>query len=371
MSGVFIDNDGQWSWRKFGYHARSAFAVLLSLAVLTGGAWFTLDKANQAYVAFRTTNDYLGPGEADVLVTIPRGASINEMGDLLLDADVIKSMKAFKSAAASTPGTNTIQAGKYKLKTKMSAAGALAVLLDPKNIKRTTVTIPEGWDLSLVLPRLTKATGISNAEFKKVLAAPKDLGLPTYAKNNAEGFLFPETYEVDDKPTATAMLTQMVDQFTSVSGSLKLEARAKNVDLTPYQVVIMASIIEAEVHTDKYRPLVAEVLMNRLAAGEKLQLDSTVSYATGKTGTVFTTDADRAIDSPFNTYKIDGLPPSPINSPGKASLSAVLNPGKGNYMFFTVVNLETGETEFSTTFEEHQKSVAKLQQWCAANTGKC
>ena len=371
MSGVFFDNDGEWTWRKIGYHGRSAFAVLLSLAVLIGGGWFAYDKVNSAYIAYRTTDDYLGPGEKDVLVTIPRGASLNEMGDLLIDADVIKSLKTFRSVAAATPGTNTIQAGKYKLKTKMSAAQALAVLMDPKNIQRTTVTIPEGWDLSLTLPRLTKATGITNAQFMKVIEKPTALGLPKYANNNPEGFLFPETYEVDDKPTATAMLKQMVDQFNSVANSLKLATAARNVDLSPYEVVIMASLIEGEVHTDKYRRDVAQVLMNRIENDMPLQLDSTVHYAVGKTGSVFTSDADRAVDSPFNTYKVKGLPPSPINSPGKASLSAVLKPTTGDLLYFTTVNLETGETLFASTLDEHNRNVVKLQSWCAANEGKC
>jgi UPF0755 protein len=103
----------------------------------------------------------------------------------------------------------------------------------------------------------------------------------------------------------------------------------------------------------------------------KLQMDSTVHYAVGRGGGVFTTDEQRNSDSPYNTYKFKDLPPTPISSPTKDTMRAAINPAKGPWMYFTLVNLDTGETAFATTPSEHQANVAKLQAWCAANKGRC
>lgn len=123
--------------------------------------------------------------------------------------------------------------------------------------------------------------------------------------------------------------------------------------------------------------MVARAIYNRLQGktetGQpmKLQLDSTVIYANGGTGTLTTTDAQRALDSAYNTYKVDGLPPGPINSPGKSAIEAALNPADGTWIYWVVVNPQTGETKFASTDAEHQANVAEFQAWCKANAGKC
>lgn len=372
MSGLFVDNDGKMNWKKFGYHARSAAAVVLSLAVLIGGGVFLYDKAHDAYTSWRSTDDYIGEGTDPVTVTIPVGANLTQIGDVLLDSDVVKSMKAFQKAARQEPDATQIQAGRYRLKKQLPAAVAIQMLLDTSNIDRITVTIPEGLRLSEQFTLIDKATAgkISIKDLQAVAAQPEELQLPAYANKEPEGFLFPNTYEIGETPTASDLLLKMTAQFDVVADELDLVNAAKTLDRTPREVVTIASIIEAEAPA-KYQPQVSRVIYNRLAKGQKLEMDSTVHYAVGKDGRVTTTDAERASGSPYNTYRVEGLPPGPINSPGKTALSAALKPADGPWLFFVTVNLDTGETLFSETFDQHEKNVAQLQKWCSDNKGRC
>ena len=144
-----------------------------------------------------------------------------------------------------------------------------------------------------------------------------------------------------------------------------------------YKALIVASIIEKEVFRAEDRAKVARVIYNRLAKGVQLQFDSTVAYSVNKTGTVWTTADERDCKknpSPYNTYCVKGLPPTPISAPAEAALSAALNPEAGDWMFFVPINLDTGETKFSVTDAEHNAARAELQAWCLAspeNKKKC
>ena len=157
----------------------------------------------------------------------------------------------------------------------------------------------------------------------------------------------------------------MVDKAREVETELDLDGRASALGITKEQAVIVASLIEREASRETDRPKVARVIYNRLEADMPLQLDSTVTYATKRTGDVFTTDAERKSDSPYNTYKNAGLPPGPISSPGEKALNAALNPAKGDLLYFVTVNLQTGRTLFADDFAGHQANVAKLWAYCA------
>jgi len=202
-------------------------------------------------------------------------------------------------------------------------------------------------------------------------APPALLGLPPYAHNNAEGFLSPGTYDVPKNANAYTMLKLMTAEYNKNAASLNLVNTAGRKKLDPYQAVIVASIIGAETNKEADYGKVARVIYNRLAAGMYLGMDSTVHYVVGKDGGVYTTPEQRKNPSKYNTYIHKGLPPSPINSPTRAQLSAALNPTPGNWKYFTLVNLDTGETAFADTYAEHQVNVKKLQTWCQAHTGKC
>lgn len=370
MSPAFVDNDGNLNWRKIGYHARSAFAVLLSAAILVGGGWFVYSKVNEAYVSWRTADDYIGEGVDPVSVVVPLGATITNIGDILVENDVIKSTSTFRDEAAKNPDSNSIQAGRYILKTQIPAAMALEMLLDPANLEVTTITIPEGFALSQQWTVITRELDIPREDISAAYNSG-EVELPEWAAGNFEGVMFPDTYQVAEPVNPLQIAQAQVAQFKHVATELELESRAQAIGLTPYEVVTVASIIEKEVATPEYRPMVARAIYNRLEKGMKLQVDSSVHYALGDFSKVTTTAEDRANPSPYNTYVHEGLPPGPISNPGRAALDAALTPSEGDYVFWVTVNLDTGETRFAATAEEHEANVALFQQWCQANTGRC
>jgi UPF0755 protein len=210
------------------------------------------------------------------------------------------------------------------------------------------------------LKRLSDGTGVPLAQLQAAAADPASLGLPAYANGLLEGFLFPATYDFEPGTTPKQMLTMMVSRTVQVLDQLQVPAAQRLSTLTE------ASIVQAESGSAADMPKVARVLDNRLAAGTPLQLDTTVNYANGKSG-VTTTAQDRANPSPYNTYVHTGLPPGAISNPGEDALKAVLNPAPGDWLFFVVVNPDTGETRFAATAQEHAANVKLFQQWLQAH----
>ncbi len=370
---------GQLDPKEIWYKVRSAFAVLLSLAVLVAGGWLVYGKAQEAWQSFQTSEDYEGVGVDPVVVTIPAGATLSQISDILVEDKVVKTAKAFDKEAAANEQSTKIQPGKYNLLTQLPARTALAMLLDKKNMVRNWMTLAEGKWVSQQVGTLTKATGLPKSDFEAAIKNWKSLGLPKWAKNGLEGFLFPDTYDVPDKPTATSVLKMATKKFNSVANDLDLVNSAKSVGLTPYEVVVMASIIDKEAGpNDEDRAKIARVFFNRLDPKlwplGKLQSDATVAYANKVTGRVATTDTERALKSPYNTYYVKGLPAGPITSPSKKALDAVLHPADGKWLYFMVVNLDTGETVFSNDRNGQKAAGQQYQAWCMAsqaNRDKC
>ncbi|MDO4784436.1 MAG: endolytic transglycosylase MltG [Propionibacteriaceae bacterium] len=368
------DSDGNGlDWKRIGYRARAAFAVVLSLAILVGGGWFATSKLYSAYMDWRTSDDYIGEGKDEVVVTIPAGASLTDIGGILIDENVIRGMKAFRSAVNSEPAAKGIQAGRYKLRKELPAKAAVAMLLDPKNRVVNRLTIIEGLRVERQWAAISKATGIPVEDLTAASTAA-DYGLPAWAEGKPEGFMFPDTYEIAEKPTANEIFTKQTAQFTAVTAALEFEVKAKELQLTPMEALTVASLVQAEVRRPEDMPMVARVIYNRLEKKMPLQFDSTVHYVINKYDKVFTTDAERATDSRYNTYLASTagqLPPGPINSPGKDALAAAVSPADSDALYFVTVNLDSGETAFAATLEEHNQNVAKLHAWCKANAGKC
>lgn len=352
------------------------FAVIISLLVvgsLVGGAVVGFGKGKDALEKIFAAPDYEGEGTGVVTVEITKGQSNSSIADTLEKKEVVKSAKAFERVARNDSRSLQIQAATYTLRKHMSAKAALELMLDT--------------DQSIKVLRFSVAAGKTKAEVIDILQAPKlklpggaaaaamgkpaTLGLPAYAHGNPEGFLFPGTYDVSKGATATSMIKQMTAAYAKNAASVDFVKAAQRGDVDPYRALIVASIIQGETNRKQDYAKVARVIYNRLQAGMKLQMDSTVHYVAGKDGGVFTTNKQRQIDSPYNTYKYEGLPPTPISSPTKDTMRAAVNPAKGPWMYFTLVNLDTGETAFATTGPEHQANVAKLQAWCAANKGRC
>lgn len=351
---------------------KSGLAVLVALAVLVGGAWYVFDKASAALVGAFATEDYPGPGEDEVAIEVPTGSTLSQIGGILEENDVVASAEAFDQATRENPDAQNLQAGTYTLKTKMKASDALQAMIDAGVQDAKRFTVVEGLRLNEQVASLGKQLEVPEDEVKKALEDPASYDLSAWADGNPEGFLFPDTYDVNGADPKAAV-TLMAKHFNRKAGELKIEEKAKALNRSPRDVIIVASIIEAEVRRPEDRPKVARVLYNRLDQGQKLQLDTTVEYANnkprGKGAT--TTDEERANPSPYNTYVHEGLPPGPISAPGAQALEAAANPEPGNWMYFVAIDLDTGETAFADTFEQHEQNVAKFQQWCQANPGKC
>ncbi len=354
------------------------FAGLISLLVvgaLIGGLVVGFGKGRDAVEKMFAAPDYEGAGtSATVTVEISSGQSAQAIADTLEKKGVVKSAKAFERVARDDPRSKKIQANTYTLKKEMSAKSALELLLDTaKSVLVTRFTIPPARTKAEVVALLQKSKSVKlpAGAAQAAMNRPQTLKLPSYAKNNAEGFLFPGTYDVPKEAGANLILRMATAGFTKAANELQLAQTAKRKKLDPYQAVIVASIIGAETNRPEDYAKVARVIYNRLQAGKRLQMDSTIHYVVGRDGGVFTSDEQRETDSPYNTYKYAGLPPTPINSPNKDTLRAALNPAAGSWMYFTLVNLDTGETLFASSGEEHQANVKKLQAWCAAHTGRC
>jgi peptidoglycan lytic transglycosylase G len=357
--------------REFVHKGKGCLAVVVAFGVLVFGGYFVYDRAHQFLSSFGEVPDYTGAGKAAVTITVPEGASLDQIGGILVDADVIKSTKAWDEAVRSEVRATSVQAGRYIMRTQMSAQDALALLINPGESRvRVQFTIKEGLRLTQQVDELAAETKIPKKDFQAALKKPKDLGLPRYVKNNPEGVLFPETYELTSEATAKSTLQQMVRQYKTVTSEIDLERQAKKLGRSPYDVLIVASIIEREVRNPADGPKVARVIYNRLDKGMKLGLDSTVIYAENlKTNT--TTAKDRASDSPYNTYQHKGLPPGPISAPGKAALEAAANPADGKWLYFVTVNFDTGETKFAETETQFEKIRQEFVAYCRSNPGKC
>jgi UPF0755 protein len=351
--------------------AKGCIAVFVAAAVLVLGGYFVWDKTSTFLSTFGEIPDYPGPGTRKILVDVPEGASLDVIGGLLVDRDVVKSRKAWDRAVRTEERATSVQAGRYLMKTQMKAIEALRLLINPGSSKiRLQFTIPEGLRLTAQVDALVKGTKIKKSAYQAALDKPKSLKLPKYANQRPEGFLFPDTYELTADSTAASTLTQMVDQYKAVTREIEFEADAKKLKRTPYDVLIVASIIEREVRMEEDRAKVARVIYNRLDKDRKLELDSTVTYAENLMTTT-TTQKDRRSKSKYNTYRYKGLPPGPISAPGKAALEAAANPEKGKWLYFVTVNLDTGETKFAEKQADFEKIRLEFQTWCQSNPGRC
>jgi UPF0755 protein len=344
---------------------RSIIAFGIVLIVLGGlvGALFLGGRAfvDNAQDALSGPEDYTGNGTGAVTVEILPGWSQRRIGAALEEAGVVKSAAAYADRAATDERSEQVRPGTYQLRSQMSAAAALALLLDPGSRQVTNVTVPEGLRVKGTLDTLAEKAGLDRAQLELATKDPM-LGLPAYAGGNLEGFLFPATYEVDPGDTPASVLTEMVGAFHSTAQEIGLETGAAALALAPQQVVTVASIVQAEGGRVEDFGMIARVIYNRLSSGTPLQMDSTVNYLTGKSDPA-ASGADLQIDSPYNTYKYPGLPPAPICNPGKAALNAALNPPPGNWFFFVTVNPDTGETKFASTAAEHEANVQQFREW--------
>jgi peptidoglycan lytic transglycosylase G len=277
-----------------------------------------------------------------VRVFIPEGANGGEIASILAKDGVIRSALVFRIIARFRGLSKDLKPGAYDMRTGLSVSSVLDLLKNGVPLKVFRFTVPEGKTIPEIAQIVGKNTKISGADFLRAVRSGRHrLPILPAGNNDLEGLLFPKTYEVVEKTTADQLVDLMLHQFTVDTKGLDF-SRARALGITPYQAVIVASLIEREAKIQKDRPLISSVIYNRLSRSIRLQIDATVEYAillqTGHYKFPLQQEDYTAVHSPYNTYQIDGLPPGPIASPGLAALQAALNPAKTDYFYYVLTS---------------------------------
>ena len=329
--------------------------VLLLVVALAVGATVAVRKL----VGGPSAADYAGGGGAAVTIQVKPGDTAGNVADTLLAADVVKSRQAFFQVAAADPERATrLQPGFYEVRRQMAATEAFELLLSPESRVVGRVTVAEGLTVPQTLEVLAESTEIPLAQLQAAAKDTRSLGLPAYAKGRLEGFLFPATYEVEPGTSAVQVLTQMVDRYQQAALTVGLEARAKALGRTPYEVLIVASLIEREVRFDDEYGKVARVVYNRLDQDIPLGIDAAIAFGVGKAAGQELLASDLAKDTPYENRRKLGLPPTPIASPGEATLNGALNPEDSDVLYYVLATKE-GRSFFTSDFRAFQNQVNK------------
>lgn len=332
--------------------------VLALLAVVFWGGWSAFSWARSQF-------DPEGePGET-VLVTLQRGDTSASISDRLEELGVIESGTAYQWYVRLKGGAE-FQAGEFEFQANSAVWEVIEVLRDgPARVAQAptiSVTLPEGLTIEQMAARIDGVEGLQfdGADFVRQLrrgnyqpdyGPPFDLA-PEYEEY--EGMLFPETYSLLTGSTADDLIRQLVDTTNRVGDRLGLDRSVDRVGLTPYEVMIVASLIEEEAKVDEDRPKIARVIYNRLFFGQPLGIDATIVYATGDRELTVT---DLNTESPFNTRLVTGLPPTPIASPSEKSIEAALNPDDGPWLYYVLTSTD-GTHSFSESYEEFLENKA-------------
>ncbi|MEZ7897357.1 MAG: endolytic transglycosylase MltG [Flaviflexus sp.] len=352
---------------------RSAAILVLILAILAGITvavlpnvrdWITNGPASEIFS--NSPEDYAEGEEGETIqVTIPSGSTGSDMATILFENEIVASREAFIDAFNADTGAGSIQPGTYQLPTHIPAERAVTLLKD-HDAQRVDVqiTIPEGFTRTQVHERIANLMDVDIADVVAASENAEAIGLPEEAGGNVEGWYKPGTYMVSPDTPVHEILGEMVTARTSELDSMGVPEGERQ------ELLIKASILEREVNQTQYYAQVARVIENRLvdtdSVNGRLQMDSTVLYGVGKSGGIPTSE-DLANDNPYNTYLHAGLPPTPIGAAGNEAMNAVLNPADGDWLYFVTVDLNSGETLFAATLEEHNANVARLNEWLAEN----
>ncbi|WP_175934894.1 endolytic transglycosylase MltG [Corynebacterium sp. Marseille-P4321] len=352
-------------------------AVLVASILLIVGliAWIAIARGSGS------SADYSGAGNGEeMVVEVPEGSNLSALGPELEERGIVRSDGAFQTAAANNPDADNIQPGFYRLEGEMSAESAVEALLDPE--RRITplqvyggatlmdVNVVGGQTRMGILSMIQQVTcgpepkpGCVDVQQLNDVAAnadPAALGVPQWAlevvgaragdPKRLEGLIAPGEYIIDPDASAEAILTDLITRSTKLYDSTDIEKRAQAIGLTPYELLIAASLVEREAPAGEFDK-VARVILNRLDEPMRLEFDSTVNYGLENVE-VATRTEDRERVTPWNTYAMDGLPQTPIASPSMEAIEAMEHPAEGNWLFFVTVD-QDGTTVFNDTFEQH------------------
>ena len=339
-----------------GRSVAAMLVVVLLLGGLGGGIWYGGSKL----MAVFDTPDYTGSGSGSVTVQIKPGDTASDVAHALAKAGVVKSPKAFVSVAQEDPRSTSLQPGTYKLRKQMKASVALELLFDPKSRLLARVNLPEGFSVAQTLARIAARTGLPLAKLQAAARDSANLGLPAYAGGRLEGFLYPATYDVEPGTTPLQVLQMMVAKFNEVAASEGLEQKAAALKLSPYAVLIIASLVQEEGLVESDMPKIARVIYNRLASGTPLGIDAAIFYGLGRTGGTLT-QSDLLKRTPYNNRLFKGLPPTPIDSPGQTAVDAALNPTPGNWIYY-VLKDKQGHQFFTNSYQAFVDQKAKSKR---------
>src|ERR1700742_3858074 len=354
------------------------FIVILIGAVFLGSRlWHNV---------FGVGSDYSGDGASDVVIQVHDGDSTTAIGQTLEKQKVVATSKAFVTAAEGNAAIEAIQPGFYKLRTEIPAANAVARLADPQN-RIGKLVIPEGRQLDNIQDVKTNAVTegifslISNAtcvdldgkrhcvaadDLKKVAgsAEPSALSVPAWAINavsalghdhrRLEGLIAPGTWNIDPSASAQDILSTLIGASATQYAQGGLLDTAKAMNMSPYQILTVGSLVQRESKPDDFAK-VGSVIYNRLQENRTLEFDSTVNYPLDRIE-VATTDADRAQNTPWNTYVRPGLPATPICSPGQPALAAAEQPAPGDWLYFVTIDMQ-GTTLFTRDYDQHLANI--------------
>lgn len=343
--------------------------VLVILGGLVGGGvvvWNTYGDRVREFLGTGEPADYAeGMATGEARVTIASGDTGESVSPKLFEAGVTKQSDSLYTYMVKNGVSFTFQPGVYKLQQQMSSAAVLAALADPANRLNLSVQLREGLTLNQSLDAMSEQLGMPRADFEAATADPSQYGVPAAT---LEGWIFPATYDFDEGVTATQIIQRMVQRTVQ---SLD-QAGVPEADRE--RILIIASIIEREARNadDFYK--VSRVIENRLQPDNDethglLQMDSTAQYGVGEIGAGSSSSSENALtsDNPWNTYIRPGLPIGPIANAGDLAIDAAMHPVDGTWYYFTTVNLDTGETVFSTTYADQEKAVQQFRDWCSAN----
>ncbi len=292
------------------------------------------------------------PGDPVELV-IPRGAGTQTIGRVLEENGVIRSAFGFRLATYFGGGVEDVQAGRYQIPKGLTARDALEALVEsgPLGAPFVTVTFPEGSWLTDFAHNVGRDTHLSEDKFLDIVANGKvESSLKPDGIDTLEGLLFPSTYQVVKRDTERTLATELVEEMEKQAERAGIFNRAESLGVTPYEAIIIASMIEGEASVAGDRDKIARVIYNRLDQGIALGIDATVLYALGEHKNELTR-SDLEIDSPYNTRKFAGLPPTPIGAPGFASLDAAAQPADGPWLYYVLADCE-GNHAFSEDYND-------------------
>src|SRR4051794_18427625 len=338
-------------------HGRGRRRVLavLALAVIAGALWLI----NATFQPFHHD------GTGAVAVTIPTGADAGKIGEVLANAGVVDSARLFEANATLTMRRGKLRPGHYELPRGMSNGAAIEALMQgpkAKVVKTFSFTIPEGRSRRENIPLVDKGPFTGDygkaTQQARFLRQARRLGAPRSA-HTIEGFLFPATYQMLGGASASDLVARQLDAFRENFAKVDMGA-ARRRNLTRYDVLTIASMVEREAQLARERPLIAAVIVNRLKQGIPLGIDATIRYQINNwSRPLRVSELER--DTPYNTRTHRGLPPTPIGNPGLSSIRAAANPAKTDYLFFVRKPGKTGEHAFSSTDKQFERDVARYQ----------